>query len=133
MFSIELFFKIHKLVFPKSYKTMVKYYSPQSIERISRLHRLIQDEITGIPRELAFKFNVSERTIYLMIDWLKDYGAMIKYDRKRKTYFYFKPFDIKINFSIECISDEGMKKINGGHFNFPARILQGTTFSLLQH
>ena len=52
---------------------MLKYYSPQSIERISRLHRLIQEEITGTPRELAFKFNVSERTIYLMIDWLKDY------------------------------------------------------------
>ena len=112
---------------------MLKYYSPQSIERISRLHRLIQEEITGTPRELAFKFNVSERSIYLMIDWLKDYGATIKYDRKRKTYFYFKSFDIKINFSIECISEEGMIKINGGHLNFPARIFQGTPFSLLHY
>ena len=112
---------------------MLKYYSPQSIERISRLHRLIQEEITGTPRELAFKFNVSERTIYLMIDWLKDYGATIKYDRKRKTYFYFKSFDIKINFSIECISEESMIKINGGHLNSPARIFQGTPFSLLHY
>ena len=112
---------------------MFKYYSPQSIERISRLHRLIQEEITGTPREVAFKFNVSERTIYLMIDWLKDYGATIKYDRKRRTYFYFKRFDLKINFSIECISEESMIKIDGGHFNFPARIFQGTKFSLLQY
>ena len=111
---------------------MVKYYCPQSIERISRLHRLIHEEITGTPWELANKFNVSGRTIYLMIDWLKDYGATIKYDRKRKTYFYIKPFDIKINFSIECISEESMIKIDGGHLNFPARIFQGTLFSLFQ-
>lgn len=120
-------------MFPQSNKTMLKYYSPQSIERISRLRRLIQEEISGTPRELAFKFNVSERTIYLMIDWLKDYGAVIKYDRKRKTYFYFKSFDIKINFSIECISEESIIKINGGHFNFPARIFQRATFSLLHY
>ena len=50
---------------------MLKYYSPQSIERISKLHRLIQEEITGTPRELAFKFNVSERTIYLVIKYLQ--------------------------------------------------------------
>ena len=112
---------------------MLKYYNPQSIERISRLHRLIQEEITGTPWELATKFNVSERTIYLMIDWLKDYGAEIKYDRKRKTYFYIKPFNIKINFSIECISEESMIKINGGHLNFAARIFQGTPFSLLHY
>lgn len=112
---------------------MFKYFSPQSLERLSKLHKLIQEEITGTPKELANKLNISERNIYFMIDWLKDNGAKINYDRKHKTYFYASPFILNVNFSIECISDEEQKTINGGFIGFPARILQRATFSLLQY
>jgi len=54
---------------------MFKYSSPQSLERLSKLHKLIQEEITGTPKELANKLNISERNIYFMIDWLKDNGV----------------------------------------------------------
>lgn len=112
---------------------MLKYFNSQSLERLSKLHKYILEEITGTPRELADKFNISERSIYFLIDWLKDNGAKINYDRKRKTYFYVSPFMLKVNFTIECISDKEQKIINGGFFGFPARILQGTTFPLLHY
>jgi len=112
---------------------MVKYFNPKSLERLSRFHKLIQKEITGTPRELANKFNISERNIYLMIDWLKDYGATIKYDRKRKTYFYPKAFELKIRFYIKSIIDDEMRIIEGGKIYSTARILQGKTFSLPQY
>ena len=72
------------------------------IERLQRLHNLIQQERTGTPSEIAYQMDISERTVYYLIEQLKDYEAKIGYDRSRRTYFYKDDFVLETHFSI-CI------------------------------
>ena len=41
------------------------------IERLQRLHYLIQQECTGSPAEIADRLEISERTVYYLIEQLK--------------------------------------------------------------
>lgn len=86
------------------------------IERLQQVHNLICMECTGSPRELARRMEVSERTVYYLIEQLKDYEAKIGYDRSRKTYFYKEDFVLEVNFSI-CIgaNDEVMEIMEGSY------------------
>jgi hypothetical protein len=109
---------------------MSKNFNPTYLHRLRRMHQLIQEEHTGTPAELGAKLNISERSVFLILDYFKDNGAEINYDRKRKTYFYPKPFELKIKFYIKCISDDEMRIIEGGNLYSPARILQGNKLAL---
>ncbi|WP_088341198.1 helix-turn-helix domain-containing protein [Robiginitalea sediminis] len=86
------------------------------IERITRLHHLIRMEFTGTPGEIAERLEVSDRTVYYLLDQLRDYGAQIKYDRSRRTYFYEEEFILEVNFSI-CIGalDEVTEILEGSY------------------
>ncbi len=86
------------------------------IERLQRLHNLIKMESTGSPSEVAIRLGISERTVYYLIEQLKDYDAKIGYDRSRKTYFYKDDFVLEVNFSI-CIGahDQVMEILEGSY------------------
>ncbi|MEO1545437.1 MAG: DNA-binding protein [Bacteroidota bacterium] len=77
--------------------------SIKNLERLQKLHRLIVNETTGTPKELATRLRVSERLIFCLLDELKDYEAKIAYDRKRKTYFYSDDFELDINISVSTL------------------------------
>jgi len=65
-----------------------------------RLDYLISIGKTGTRRELGKKFGVSERTISRWIEFMKTYGAEIKFSRDKKSFVYCKPgkFSISIQF-----------------------------------
>ncbi|WP_445382239.1 HTH domain-containing protein [Robiginitalea sp. IMCC44478] len=88
------------------------------IERLQRLHYLIQQECTGSPSEIADRLEISERTVYYLIEQLKDYDAIIAYDRSRRTYYYKDDFVLEVNFSI-CIGnhDQVTEILEGSYFN----------------
>lgn len=68
---------------------------------MQKLHRLIEQEVTGTPKELAKRMHVSERSVYGLIEQLKDYEASICYSRSRRTYYYSDDFEFKVNISIQ--------------------------------
>lgn len=72
-----------------------------TIKRINYINRLIKSRSTGSPDQLANKINVSKRTIFEFIKLMKEYGAPIKYDRHRRTYFYDDGGDFEIKFRGE--------------------------------
>ncbi|MBC30758.1 MAG: DNA-binding protein [Muricauda sp.] len=78
--------------------------SIKNLKRLLKLHQLIENEVTGSPKELAKKFGISERSVYCLLEELKDYEALIEYDRKRKTYYYKDDFKLFINISISVLS-----------------------------
>lgn len=62
--------------------------------------------------------NVSERLIYLLLEYLKDYNAKIRYDRGRKTYYYVDEFDLDIRISVAVINNDERTEIFGaGYWN----------------
>lgn len=84
------------------------------IEKLQRLHNLIHLECTGSPSELADRLGVSDRTVYYLLEQLRDFEAHIAYDRRRKTYYYKDDFVLEVNFSI-CIGnhDHVMEILDG--------------------
>lgn len=86
------------------------------IEKLQRMHNLIRHECTGSPSELADRLGVSDRTVYYLLEQLRDYEARIAYDRSRKTYYYKEDFVLEVNFSI-CLGNQGqvMEILDGSY------------------
>ena len=64
---------------------------------IKKIHSMILSKSTGKPKELALKLNVSERTIYNYIHFMRSgLKAPIKYNRLKDSYQYDK--NCNINF-----------------------------------
>lgn len=88
----------------------------RSLERLQQLHNLITKERTGPPKELARRMKISERLVYLLIEYLKDYNANICYDRNRQTYYYDEDFQLDIQISVAVISNNERTEIFGGNY-----------------
>ena len=88
----------------------------KTLERLQRIHSLIENECTGTPYELARKMNISERSIYNLIDYLKDYEAEIAYDRGRKTYYYKNSFSLNFQISLSLGPDHAVTEVLGGGY-----------------
>lgn len=59
------------------------------IRIIKKIHEFILTERTGSPKELARKLDVSERTIYNYISYMKiEMNAPILFDNQKGNYLY---------------------------------------------
>lgn len=67
----------------------------EQINKIRRLHFLIQKKATGSPSNLANKLSMSNATLYRYLNELKQDGANIKYNKIRETYYYEKEYVLK--------------------------------------
>jgi hypothetical protein len=105
------------------------------IRRLQKLHLRIKGANTGSPKVLANQFGISERSLYCLLDILRDMNAKIYYSRKRKTYYYKDDdFDIDIDIKIKLIHKGVAKNIYGGwalfkNNSFTARKLQWTNLT----
>lgn len=88
----------------------------KTLERLQQLHNLIINENTGTPKELADLMRISERSVHLLIEQLKDYNAKIRYSRTRKTYFYSHDFDLQISISVKVLNNQEVTQIFGGSY-----------------
>lgn len=88
----------------------------KSLERLQQLHMLIEKERTGSPKDLARRMNISERLVYMLLEYLKDYNAHIRYDRSRQTYYYSEEFKLDIQISVAVISNNERTEIFGGSY-----------------
>jgi hypothetical protein len=58
---------------------------------VKKLDALISRESTGSPAELAIKMRVSVRCVYNYIWLMREQGAPIIYNRKKKSFSYIEP------------------------------------------
>lgn len=86
----------------------------RKIERIQCMNKLIQQEKTGTPNELARRLGVCERQLYNLIESIRDMGIEIHYCKKRKTYTYRNIDSLMINFEFKPINRTDQKEITGG-------------------
>ncbi|MBP8994197.1 MAG: HTH domain-containing protein [Bacteroidales bacterium] len=71
------------------------------INRLKRIDHLIKLQITGSPKELAEKLEISERQIYRYLDNLQELGAIIEFDKSQNSYVYTSDKEILITFSSQ--------------------------------
>ena len=85
------------------------------INRAERIHRLIRTESTGTPCEFAKKINLSRRQLYNLLEEFKDYGAEIKYDRVKGSFYYVNDFCMELTIKIITpITPSEILNLNGG-------------------
>lgn len=82
-----------------------------TLKVIERVDRLIHRKATGKPTELARRLNLSERSIYNIIETMKTMGAPIYYDRNRGSYCYEE--DVRFKFGFYCQKSQ-MRELYGG-------------------
>ncbi len=86
------------------------------LDRISRMHRMLNRQATGTPAEFARQLGVSRTTLYEMIDELKSRGAPISYSKSSCTFFYTEPFEINVSCSLRPLNHFEEKQLTGGSF-----------------
>lgn len=84
------------------------------IDRINLINKLISQSKTGNQNEFAKRLNISVSRLARIIEYLKDQGAPIKFDRSGNTYYYETKYSIKIDIKIEKINDHDLKDIDAG-------------------
>ncbi len=82
--------------------------------KFERLDQLIRLKATGTPKELARKFETTERTIFRMINELKEIGCPVYYNRERESYCYKFEGKLIIKFEQYVIDKESLGIIKGG-------------------
>lgn len=92
----------------------------KEIECMQLLNKLIKQERTGTPDELADRLRISRRKLYELIEKLKCWGLNIQYDRGRETFMFTEEGWVDIQFSLKVIKSGECKKISGGGHFFPS-------------
>jgi predicted DNA-binding transcriptional regulator YafY len=70
----------------------------QKIQAIERVDGLIKLKSTGTADNLSRRLCVSKRSVYNIIELMKNMGAPIKYCQIRRTYYYSYQCDFVIGF-----------------------------------
>lgn len=70
------------------------------LHRLTRIDYLIRIKGTGTPVQLAEKLGISERTVYEYLNLMKEFGAPIKFDPYRESYYY----EVEGNFLVCFLS-----------------------------
>jgi predicted transcriptional regulator len=102
----------------------------KQIERIKKVHNLISMEKTGTPYAFAQKLNLSRSQLYNILGNFKELGAILKYCKKRESFYYENYFDLELNYSLKIMVDEENMEVFGG-FDFRPILLDGTLFTLI--
>jgi transcriptional antiterminator len=87
----------------------------KQIERLHLLNKLVWEQRTGTPEELAKRIGVSRRQLYAYLEYLKDYGLEIIFDRKLNSFSYGNQQIAEIIFKFEILDSGSSKNIYGGN------------------
>lgn len=86
----------------------------KQIERLQLLNKLIREQKTGSPEELANRLGVSRRQLYVYLEYLKDCGIEIQFYRKLNSFVYTCQKQIYIDWRFEVLDSADLKKVVGG-------------------
>ena len=84
------------------------------IDRINKIHSLINSEKTGTPEAFAKKLYLSRRQMYNELEFFKAINAKIKYCKQKETFYYESKFEFSFSYALVAISNEESIKISGG-------------------
>lgn len=86
----------------------------KQIERIQVLNKLIREERTGSPIELAKRLGISRRQLYVYLEYLEDQGLKISFSRKVGSFIYSSEHRLEIAFRFEVLNGKNQQDVFGG-------------------
>ncbi len=87
---------------------------PHQIDLIERIDQLIRLRATGNPKQLAERFDMSESSVYRLIETIKGLGAPVEYQAAYQSYIYTDEVYFHCGFYVKKLSEKEKKKVNGG-------------------
>ena len=87
----------------------------KQIAVLERVDQLVRLKATGRPKQLAKRLEVSEATVFRIIETMKEMNAPIYYDLSRQSYMYSETTKFKIGFYTEDLDDKTTQNLSGGH------------------
>ncbi|WP_139785142.1 HTH domain-containing protein [Parabacteroides sp. Marseille-P3160] len=86
----------------------------ETLDRLKRIHRLIQNRETGNPCKFAERLHLSRRQLYNVLEELKSFGAEIRYSRMEESFFYENDFQIEIKIGVSLLNSSEKMNVLGG-------------------
>ena len=86
----------------------------KQIERLQVLNKLLKEQSTGCPEELAERLGVSRRQLYVYLSYIKDQGIKIDFSRKLNSFVYSDKKEVEIAFKFEVLDPVKSENIFGG-------------------
>lgn len=68
------------------------------LNRLQKLHELIERGNTGSPSELAKKMYISESQLYVCLQAMKKLNVPVQFCRRRNSYYYHNPGTFFVGF-----------------------------------
>ncbi|MEM7487327.1 MAG: HTH domain-containing protein [Bacteroidota bacterium] len=87
----------------------------KQIALLERVDQLIRLKATGRPKKLAEKLEVSEATVFRIIETMKELNAPVHYDLARQSYTYSEPTEFKCGFFIMELNNDVGRNLSGGY------------------
>ena len=82
---------------------------------LQRIDHLVRTRATGTPKALASLLDISECSVYRLMERLRDIGLPIAYDKQAHTYYYKEAVKWNVEF---VVGDEKLFNIQGGEKSF---------------
>lgn len=95
----------------------------KQITLLERVDQLIRLKATGRPKQLAERLEVSEATIFRIIETMKEMNAPVYYDLARQSYAYTADTTFKCGFYIEDLDTYTERNLSGGSAYSNIRLL----------
>lgn len=89
----------------------------QQINLIERIDQLIRMRATGTPKDLADRLELSQATVFRLIDIIKELGAPVEYNLSRQSYVYSEDVNFQCGFFLSNLTRNDAKEVNGGYKN----------------
>jgi len=92
-------------------------------DKLAQMDQLIRTEATGSTEKFAAKLRLAKSTMYEYLNYMKDLGAEIIFDRQRNCFKYKRPCKLQL-IKIESLMTKILKrsKVEKSLINFPGSI-----------
>lgn len=86
----------------------------KQIALLERVDQLIRLKATGRPKKLAERLEVSEATVFRMIETMKELNAPVYYDLTCQSYVYTQQTEFKCGFFVQKLDEAEQRSLSGG-------------------
>ncbi|WP_194774721.1 HTH domain-containing protein [Pararhodonellum marinum] len=86
----------------------------RQIERFQLLNKLVKEQRTGSPEELAARLGVSRRQLYVYLEYLKDMGIDVQYSRRINSFVFSCNKQLRIDWRFEILDPIEGRNVQGG-------------------
>lgn len=86
----------------------------KQIALIERIDQLVRLRATGTPKQLAGRLEISEATLFRIIDTMKELNAPLYYDFGVQSYLYEEETSFKCGFYVRELTEAEQQRMGGG-------------------